>query len=288
MVIAKIKHGLGNQLFQYAAGRSLARRRGVPLLLDASEFSATSFRQYGLDQFMAEPAHLGPHARYWLGRLRKNWLKPMRAAAERGGFIRIAEDASRGFEAMPPSPARIVYLDGYWQSELYFAADRELLLHELTLRAPAPPAAQALQAEMHAAVSVCVHVRRGDYVSLAEGHRHWVICAVEYYQAAMRYIAARAPRAKFYFFSDDPAWVQSHFPPAADRVLVSGAPARSDVEDFRLMTGCRHFIIANSTFSWWAAWLGRAPDKIVVAPQQWYRTDKFSDKDLIPARWVRL
>jgi hypothetical protein len=288
MVIVKIKHGLGNQLFQYATGRSLARHLGTELVLDISAYPPQSFRQYGLGDFMVAPRILGPRARYGIKKFRRKWLTPVRAVAQAAGIIRIMADGHRGFDPTFHRRARIVYLDGFWQSERYFAADRELLLAELTLRAPASPAISPLLARVRAETSVCVHVRRGDYVSAPDGEQHWAICDLAYYQAAMAHIGERTVNARFYFFSDDPAWVQSHFGSSANCVIVSGQMAQSDLDDFRLMMNCRHFIIANSTFSWWAAWLGRAADKIVVAPRQWYRSGKFMDKDLVPERWVRL
>jgi hypothetical protein len=288
MVIVKIQSGLGNQLFQYAAGRSLARRLGTALVLDTSDFTPQSFRRYGLGDFMIAAGFLGPRARYGIKKLRQQWLTPVRVMAQAGGIIRIIVDGHHGFDETIQQKATVVYLDGYWQSERYFTADRELLLAEFTLRAPASPAITPLLARIQAETSVCVHVRRGDYLSTPIGQQNWAACGPGYYHAAMAHIGKRAADAKFYLFSDDPAWVQSHFGSAANCVVVSGQMTQSDLEDFRLMMNCRHFIIANSTFSWWAAWLGRQPDKMVVAPKTWYCSEKFTDKDLVPERWVRL
>ena len=288
MVITKIKAGLGNQLFQYATGRSLARQLGTKLILDTSEYSPLSFRQYKLNHFGISQPILGPCARSAIRKLRRRWLAPIRLLTHNRGIIRILEDKGRGFDETIFCQGNILYLDGYWQSERYFAGLRETLLAELTLPAPTRPEAGRMWARMNEEISVCVHIRRGDYISTKDGQTHWATCGLDYYAAAMAYLGQRVACAKFYFFSDDPDWVQANFAPAASRVIVSGQVTGSDIEDFCLMMNCRHFIIANSTFSWWAAWLGKGPDKIVIAPRHWYRSEKFTDKDLIPDRWVRL
>jgi len=208
--------------------------------------------------------------------------------AQNCGIIRLVKDKERGFDETLPDQGENLHLEGFWQSERYFADMRETLLTELTLPAPIRPEARRMWARMDEEISVCVHIRRGDYVSTELGQTHWLTCGPEYYAAAMAYLEARVAGAKYYFFSDDSVWVQANFPPAANRVFVTSPTARSDIEDFSLMMNCRHFIIANSTFSWWAAWLGKQPDKLVIAPRNWYRSQRFTDKDLVPDHWVRL
>jgi hypothetical protein len=294
MVIVKIKHGLGNQMFQYAMGRSLARQLGAQLILDTSYYASQALyappaiRWYQLDNFRISPRILGPRAQYCIGQLRRRWLTPARVVAQIGGVIRIVVDKERGFDETLRRKGIIVYLDGYWQSERYFADLREPLLDELSLREPASPDTGQMLARINEGISVCVHIRHGDYASNAEARNHWPICSLDYYKSAMAYIGERVAGAKFYLFSDDIPWIQSNFPPAENIVIVSGNAANSDLEDFRLMMNCRHFIIANSSFSWWAAWLGKQKDKIVVAPKEWHRSKKLLEKDIVPDHWVRL
>ena len=288
MVITKIKHGLGNQLFQYAAGRSLARQLDTQLILDTSDYSPSSFRQYKLNHFGISQPILGPLAGFAIRKLRRRWLSPIRLLAQNCGVIRLVKDKERGFDETLPGQGKNLHLDGYWQSERYFADLRGTLLAELTLPAPTQPEAGRMWARMNEEISVCVHIRRGDYVSTIDGQTHRATCGLDYYAAAMAYLEERVAGAKYYLFSDDPVWVQANFTPAADRVIVSSPLTGSDIEDFSLMMNCRHFIIANSTFSWWAAWLGKQPDKIVIAPRHWYRSQRNTDKDLVPDHWVRL
>jgi hypothetical protein len=288
MVIVKIQEGLGNQLFQYAAGSSLARRLDTQLWLDTSHFLPQALRRFGLDQFRISARILGPRGCYWLRKIEKDRYSSLRRALDMAGIFRTIVDQQRGFERLPGRAAGIRYLDGYWQSEKYFAADRARLLDELSFRAPAAPELEPMLTRLGAENSVCVHVRRGDYVSTPYGVNNYAACRLDYYRAAMAHVSERVAGAKFYLFSDDPPWLRANFFPSENLVIASGESGRGDLDDFRLMTICRHFIIANSSFSWWAAWLGRWPDKIVVAPRQWYCSAKFTDKDLVPEHWVRL
>jgi len=139
-------------------------------------------------------------------------------------------------------------------------------------------------ARIAVANAVCVHVRRGDYVT---SERHG-LCGLDYYREAMAWLQARMSGLEFFVFSDDPAWVAAHFPRNGAVTLVTHNTGRADAEDLRLMMQCRHFVIANSTFSWWGAWLGQAPGKLVIAPKRWNASEKFSEKDMVPEEWARM
>ncbi|HEX4341758.1 MAG TPA: alpha-1,2-fucosyltransferase [Verrucomicrobiae bacterium] len=294
MVIVKIKEGLGNQLFQYAAGRGLAQQLGTELMLDTSfyeakgRYSRAHVRQYHLDKFNITVPMLSRRTKYWIGQLRRHRSTPVRALTHMSGIIRFEVDKECGFDETLQHKGRNLYLDGYWQSERYFADIRETVREELSFREPTGPDLEPMLAQLNEKVSVCVHIRRGDYISTAIGREQHAICDLDYYRTAMDHIGARVPGAKFFLFSDEPEWVQSNFSAADNLVIVSGTASRRDIDDFRLMTSCRHFVIANSSFSWWAAWLGKQKDKIVVAPKLWRRFHEQMDKAIIPEQWVRL
>jgi len=294
MVIVKIKEGLGNQLFQYAAGRGLAQQLGTELMLDTSfyedkgRYSRAHVRQYQLDKFNISTVTLSPRTKYWIGQLRRHRFTPVRALTHMSGIIRFEVDKECGFDETLRHKGRNLYLDGYWQSERYFADIREAVREEFSFRESAGPHLEPMLAQLNETGSVCVHIRRGDYHSTAIGLEQHAICDVDYYKSGMAYVWARIPHAKFFLFSDEPEWVQSNFPVADNLVIVSGRASRSDIDDFRLMTHCRHFVIANSSFSWWAAWLGKQKDKIVVAPRLWRRFREALDKAIVPDGWVRL
>jgi hypothetical protein len=197
-------------------------------------------------------------------------------------------DAEQGFDDGLTALKGSTYLDGCWQSDLYFRDIRELLLKEFTFKAaPSLENAKCLSTIL-AQNAVCVHVRRGDYVTSEIGVTRHGICALDYYHAAAAYIEKRVDKPSFFVFSDDPEWVRSNLSGLHPMTLVSHNVRKDDAEDLRLMINCKHFIIANSSFSWWAAWLGRSSEKIVVAPKRWYLSPAQSEQNLVPESWVRL
>ena len=140
---------------------------------------------------------------------------------------------------------------------------------------------------IHSCNAVSVHVRRGDYVSVAETRERHGTCSLDYYQAGFEHIAARIADPVIFVFSDDPAWVQANLKFPSPTIYVTHNVGKQNYEDLRLMSACRHFIIANSTFSWWGAWLGEGAGKIVIAPKRWGNKPDEMD-DPVPEVWVRL
>jgi hypothetical protein len=182
-----------------------------------------------------------------------------------------------------------VYLNGYWQSERYFADIADQLRQDFTLRAPPDAANAAMLAQIQAApAAVSLHVRRGDYVSNPTTAQYHGVCSLAYYHAAIDYIAAQVAQPHYFLFTDDPAWVADNLKSNFPTTLVQINSADRGMCDMALMRACRHHIIANSSFSWWGAWLNPAPDKLVVAPQKWFSGAGHSTADLVPASWVRL
>ncbi len=135
--------------------------------------------------------------------------------------------------------------------------------------------------------AVSVHVRRGDYASNPETNRFHGTCSLEYYSDAFAVICDRVDNPTFFVFSDDPAWTRTNIRPPGKTVYVTHNGSAA-VEDMRLMSHCVHHIIANSSFSWWAAWLSSSENKIVVSPEQWLATGSAPVKDLIPKEWIRV
>lgn len=291
MIIIKLKGGLGNQLFQYALGRALSSRTGMALKLDASSFRQDALRNYRLQHLCIEAGladereieALNPsRARYaaWLAR-RCRWA--VQAPYQRSCV------KERGFP-FDPEILKIrqpVYLNGYWQSEKYFDFLRSRLLEELLPAAPVSPENAALAAEMRACESVSLHIRRGDYVANPEALKVHGVVPLDYYRAAAAKMAAGLEKPRFFIFSDDMAWVRENLDVGHPLSFVGADRRNADYEDLYLMSQCRHQIIANSSFSWWGAWLNRNPDKIVLAPKQWFAAP-IDTRDLLPEGWTRL
>jgi hypothetical protein len=286
MIVAKIAGGLGNQLFQYAAGRALAHRLGAPFWIEAS----------GTGPYCDRPIDIG---RFNIQAQVLPFRRPLQEIFTRRPLFSIAKRIDRldlhlRYKVLLDPRDRVeerffsisgrVYLDGYWQSERYFLPVADLVRRELTLREP-PDAANAALLEKIDAVDL--HVRRGDYLAPKNAARFGVL-GLDYYDWAIQLFASRLSQPHFFVFSDDPAWTRENIRPAAPVTYVThNAPDRG-FEDLRLMARCRHFIIANSTFSWWGAWLGEDPGKQVVAPRQWIQEGRAMTHERIPPGWIIL
>ena len=181
-----------------------------------------------------------------------------------------------------------VYLDGYWQSERYFSSIAVLLRQELTAKAPLDPKNEALARSIDAVNAVSLHVRRGDYVDNPATTRFHGVCSLDYYQRAIDYISLRVEAPHLFVFSDDPQWTRANLRYAAATTFVDANPPDRGYRDMGLMARCRHHIIANSSFSWWGAWLNPSCEKIVIAPDRWFSAARNDTRDLIPPGWVRL
>jgi hypothetical protein len=187
-------------------------------------------------------------------------------------------------------PHRRIWLVGHWQNEQYFAGIRERLLAEFRLKPEYSALGSHLGRDIAGSESVAVHIRRGDNIVKNDPKTGRPVpqlgmVSKDYVTAAMRTVRDRHPDAKFFIFSDEVDWVRAHMGlPADDAVYV---PAEGFT--FELMARCRHQVIANSTFSWWAAWLNGNPDKTVIAPKLWdVRKPDYDTSGLLPSSWLRL
>lgn len=292
MVIVKLRGGLGNQMFQYAAGRQLAILHQTTLKLDISIYRCGGLRSYDLEAFRIEGklAKDEEVARIRAGRNLvtrfASWLGLPRGESQGGPVFR-----ETGVKPFNPSIAETpgdVYLDGYWQSEKYFADISDVIRREFTVRSPLVATNLRIAEMISNTQSVSIHVRRGDYVSNPATARVHGVCSLDYYRRCMALIAERIGRPHFYVFSDDPDWVMENLRSDHPCTCVTHNDASHGHEDLRLMTMCEHNIIANSSFSWWGAWLNVNPDKLVFAPQEWFRDRSIDTRDLLPVDWIRV
>jgi hypothetical protein len=287
-VIVRLNGGLGNQLFQYATGRAFALRHGVELLFDLSEYSADDKRHYELGVYpvearIATPADLSAFEsreppRGFMGRLKEKLLPSPH----------IYREPHYHYDAQLTEQNPPIYLQGYWQSYRYFSDAAGQLSRELTPRDPLEPANAQVAAVIDVVTAVSLHVRRGDYVTEAHTNAYHGVCSLDYYREAISLIANRVPDAHLFVFSDDHDWTRENLAPGLPTTYVDANPPDRGFRDMQLMMRCRHHIIANSSFSWWGAWLNPAPDKIVVAPTRWFAASENNPKDLVPTGWVRL
>jgi hypothetical protein len=292
LVIVKLLGGLGNQMFQYATGRAVASRLGAELLLDVSAFEHYGLRRYELAAFAiegrvatsADLARAEGNAAWpaWLGRLRK-----VVGLARPAALYKEAAFTYDGNILRVRAPA---HLDGYWQSERYFLDVAEKLRKEFTLTQPVDEANRQILDQIRAPLcqAVSLHIRRGDYVSNAHTAQFHGVCSLDYYRSAVDYLATRVSKPHFFVFSDDPDWVSNNLSLAHPMTVVEANGADRGALDMMLMMSCRHHVIANSSFSWWGAWLNPHEDKIVIAPKRWFGGAALDTRDLIPSSWIRL
>ena len=179
-------------------------------------------------------------------------------------------------------------MEGYWQSYRYFADAADKIRQELTPRDPMEPGNAAVAAEIDAVEAVSLHVRRGDYVTNAGAAPFHGLCSLDYYRAAVNHVRARVGAPHLFIFSDDHDWARDNLRFDLPTTYVVANPPDRGFRDMQLMARCRHHITANSSFSWWGAWLNPRHDKIVVAPQAWFADPKIDTRDLIPQGWTRL
>ena len=284
MIVVALTGGLGNQLFQYATARALALRRGVPVGLDRRWYAGRSGRSYALDPFAIRSEPVDPRLLPFrdgkiLGRL----------LAGRGGRLRVFRERGLAFDPAVLDLPDGTYLRGVFQSEHYFADHEAALRQDLAFANPPDADNRAMLAEIGDSLSVSLHVRRGDYVSnptIAGVHG---TTALDYYARAAELVAERAGGDPLVFvFSDDPAWAAANLKLGLRLRIVDHNGSDRAAEDLRLMAACRHHILANSSFSWWGAWLNPSADKIVVAPRPWFRDPSLDDSTIVPDRWIRL
>jgi hypothetical protein len=282
MIISKIAGGLGNQLFQYAAGRSLALHHNSELLLDTSYFNENDLRNFDLGSFNVNMKIADPG-------LVKNFINRSFADKIRDKFFpvhfkKVYKEPFFHFDKRFFNTAPNVYLKGYWQSEKYFATIKEIIKTDLAINPGIVKKVRAFGDELANTTSVAVHIRRADYTSEVSGEYHG-IPDKNYYQKAIQLVKEKNKNARFYFFSDNINWVKENMQ-IPDAVYVSDEITKTHLEDLYLMSQCRHNIIANSSFSWWGAWLNNNPGKIVIAPKNWFNKGPKDTYDLYPDGWI--
>ena len=290
VVVTRLIGGLGNQLFQYAAGRALAVRHNVPLRLDTQSFEGYRPRFYALDHFKIEASVLSAEERSELRLNRKSWGHLDRFINWVLHLPSLPVVLEKGFEfdsAIFDAPTSCV-LAGYWQSPKYFAAIEPQIRSEFTIKDKLDGRNQELARQISESMAVSLHVRRGDYVENALTNRYHGTCSPEYYRSAEQLLRDRIGNIRLFVFSDDPDWAEAKLRFVSPVTIVRHNGPDRDYEDLRLMTLCSHHIIANSTFSWWGAWLCPNQDKVTIAPSDWFKEAKHGADDLIPEDWIRI
>jgi hypothetical protein len=283
MKIVKIKGGLGNQLFQYAFGRDFNIKKNIEIKIDngINTNKQDTYRQYELDNFnitlpIATKEEVKKN-KYPLGVISK---------LQRGFEIKILKKYNIGY-AEKILDTKEQYLEGFWQSYKYLESIKEVLLKEITLKEPLGEKYREILKQIEESDSVSIHVRRGDYINNPQTKKDHYTFGTEYYNKAIKIIEEKILKPVFFVFSDDIEWVKQNLKTDYPTIFVSNSQTK-DYEELIIMSKCKHNILANSSFSFWGAWLNQNPNKIVIAPQKWNNKYQQEYKDLLPANWLKI
>lgn len=298
MILIKLQGGLGNQMFQYALGRALSLKHNVPLKLDLSTYTKGGFpgdtprsfvlNNYAIHADIATDTEIKGFTTISSSRILKklssilqriSWLPKSRYVAEQGQWYHP------DLHYKAPS----TYYFGFWQSPHYFEDYSDIIRSDFTLlNEPSAVYARTQTTILNETLAVSLHIRRGDFVTNLTSLKDVGVCGIEYYERAMAYTQAKIGTPHFFVFSDDIPWAKEHLPTQYGPITFVSDVSLKDFEELLLMKECRHHIIANSSFSWWAAWLDPRKDKIVVRPEQWFVNPNFLTKDYLPPSWTAL
>ena len=290
MIIVELKGGFGNQLFQYAAGLSLAKHHSTDLKIDITHLQKPdevtgTFRKvdvYNLAEtpLVATTEELNYYQNLPTTIKYKNKLLPFYKR-------KIYKEKSNKFDTNFFDAGSNLMLRGNRQSEKYFKPCARLIKEKFSLLDQIIEPVKKYADYFNKHNSVSVHIRRGDYLSAVA--LEWLgLLPMSYYEQAINLFKQGFPDCIFYIFSDDICWVKKNLQIKYEHVFVSTNFSKSSMEDFYLLSQCKHNIVANSTFSWWAAWLNNNVDKMIIAPRKWYNMEKLNNADLIPESWIKI
>lgn len=291
MIIVNLKGGLGNIMFQYALGRYLAYKNKVELRFDVRSYKTNPLGDYSLSlesfnikirEKLASPWDIRKFKIYQK-RHGKIWgIYNYLVADEK----KYAQEKSFHFDQNILTLKDNVYLNGWWQNEKYFVDIRDILLKDFTVVRPLVGKNKEIAKEIADSDSVGIHIRRLDYVTNSKTSEYHGVLTKEYYDRALSLINSKIPNPTLFVFSDDSKWAEKNmsFP---FKTIHIGWNFESPHEDIRLMSLCKHHIVANSSFGWWGAWLATNPNQIVVAPKRW-TNDKKDTNERVPERWIKI
>ncbi len=292
MIYVRLKGGIGNQLFQYAAGRALAQRTGEEFCLDINflerTISGVTSRKYELSHLRDSVSLIGESS-LW-ERVTLKYIPRIYCFLKGINFIDEAKILNEtDFKKLGGN----CYLDGYWQRLDYFNEISSILELDLTTSVDLSEKGAEILRGITAQSSIAVHIRRGDYVTLKSAAGYHGSMSAAYYRLAINKICELVENPLFYVFSDDLSWAKSNLQISpGNSIFVDHNSVDNAWEDLMLMGHCKHHIISNSSFSWWGAWLGGRINKnskqIVYAPDKWYRNKKISKNGRFPDHWIFL
>jgi len=293
MIIVNLISGLGNQLFQYAIARNISLKKKIELKLDISFFSTQTLRNYQLDKFniaenLASIQDLkrftnlrSKHSvRYKIQRNIDNLLPKHKRKIFSESDLWIYEESLEKI-------SNHTYIDGYWQNKKYLKDLHPIVLEELTLKNVDNNDYSHYLFLISKSNSVSIHIRRGDYLGDKNANEIFGVLSIDYYNRAIDHIKTQVENPLFFIFSDDLNWAEEQFKIQATFVKIENG--QKPYLELDLMSKCKHNIIANSSFSWWGAFLNRNSSKIVIMPKRWVLDENINAKiNLKLSNWIQL
>jgi len=282
--------GLGNQMFQYAFGRYLSLKNKTDLKFDISWFSKSNYaRNYMLYIFNIDEKFAGDSEINRMKYKTENYfiINLLKKLKKDNILYKKTYNNEKKFNFSSKLTKIMIndgYFDGYWQSGKYFSDIKEIIKKDFAIKIQPDKKIIKILNTIKRENSVSIHVRRGDYIINPGTNAYHGVCSLEYYKKAVRIIKEKLKNPIFYLFSDDAEWIKNEFK-LDIKYKIPGC--NYDYDDFRLMQSCKHHITANSSFSWWSAWLSEYKNKIIICPSKWFN-ESIDTADLIPENWIQI
>lgn len=291
MIIVRLIGGLGNQMFQYSLGRTMSLKWHSDLYLDVTSLvnplPNNTPRSYELDKFHIKANIASSDLLKWVSFSRIDTVRfGIRSLFSGETVFKYIKEKTHDFDREILSLPDNVYLNGYWQSEKYFNRIPDIIRKDLSFVNPPSAINQEVLEEIVECNSVSVHIRRGDYVSNPKTRDTHGVIGSEYYGKALNLIDKKVKEPEVFVFSDDIQWARENLKTELPLHFIDHNGMEKGFEDLRLMSHCKHHIIANSSFSWWGAWLGKRDGQVVVSPARWFNTRSCNFSDRLPSGWV--
>lgn len=295
MIKVLLTGGLGNQLFQYAFGKTIAVKNNSILVLSTSfiesklpikKFATQMKYELGIFNIDATIEH-----NFITGKLLYPFAKLEHVVKDKfnENNLTLLQEEAHHFQADFLAFKDNTYIKGNFQSQNYFKSIEPILRKEFIFKNQLIDKNSDWKDKIQSSNSVAIHIRRGDYISIQKNQDKFIIQNLDYYKNAISYIASKINQPTFFVFSDDIAWTKENLKSDFPMYFIdNNNTAETSYIDMQLMSMCQHNIICNSTFSWWSAWLNANPEKIVVAPQNWFADKSINSQDLIPSEWIKL
>lgn len=292
MIVVRIIGGLGNQMFQYATGRNLSIRNSTKLILDTQPLEDANRENFTIRNFELGIFNLDD-------KVKKNPFLNLLNSSDKifsSVYYRVKRKLIRfnsyfeknlKYDIEIQGLGRNVYLDGYFQSENYFKESRKILLNDFEFQIELNIENKNILNLIKKSNAVSIHIRRGDYVNNKQINSVHGVLQKPYYDNAIDYIINKEKAPYFFIFSDDPQWVKDNYKLNFPFVVISNNIGDQSYIDMYLMSCCSHNIIANSSFSWWGAWLNTNPNKIVIGPKKWFN-DAMKKNSIMCPDWIEM